>query len=527
MKVLVSDNLSKLGVAKLQEADGISVDVNVGLPKEELIKIIPNYDGLIVRSATKVTADVIEAADNLKVIGRAGVGVDNIDLDAAGKKGIIVMNAPEGNLITTAEHAMALMLSMARNIPRADATLRGGKWSPKVFMGVELYNKNLGVVGLGRIGSAVVERAKGFGMKILGYDPFISKERAEKIGVEAVELEELLKRSDFISLHAPSLSGGPLLGKKEFDIVKEGVRIVNCARGTLIDHSALIEAVKSKKVAQAALDVYEKEPLDTASPLLTVDEITCTPHLGASTGEAQDKVAIIISEQVIDYLIDGQVRNAINTPAIDGELLAKIKPYLTLGENIGKFIAQLIDGALKSVKIQYAGEVADLNTDPISVTVIKGLLEGNVEGVNMVNAPFLAKERGIEIEESKSSELGDYSSSIFVEVTGENGSRTVTGSLIGKESPRIVKIDDFSFEAEFSKNMLVMANDDKPGVIGKIGTILGNNGVNIAGFHLGRLPSNDGAKALSVINTDGCPDSKAVDDLKSIDDIIQVNSVTI
>ena len=527
MKVLVSDNLSKLGVAKLQDADGISVDVNVGLSKEELIKIIPNYDGLIVRSATKVTKDVIEAADNLKVIGRAGVGVDNIDLDAAGKKGIIVMNAPEGNLITTAEHAMALMLSMARNIPRADATLRAGKWSPKAFMGVELYNKTLGVVGLGRIGSAVVERAKGFGMKILGYDPFISKDRAEKIGVEAIELEVLLNRSDFISLHAPSLSDGPLLGEKEFDLIKEGVRIVNCARGTLIDQSALIEAIKSKKVAQAALDVYEKEPLDAASPLLNVDEIICTPHLGASTGEAQDKVAIIISEQVIDYLIDGQVRNAINTPAIDAELLAKIKPYLTLGENIGKFIAQLIDGAIKSVKIQYAGEVADLNTDSISVTVIKGLLAENVEGVNMVNAPFLAKERGIEIEEAKSSELGDYSSTILVQVTGENGTRVVTGSLIGKESPRIVKVDDFSFEAEFSKNMLVMANDDKPGVIGKIGTILGNNGVNIAGFHLGRLPSNGRAKALSVINIDGCLESEALDDLKSIGDILQVYSVTI
>ena len=526
MKILVSDNLSALGVNKLKEEDGIEVDVKTGLPENEIIEIIGQYDGLIVRSATKVTPKIIEAANRLKVIGRAGVGVDNINLEAAGKRGIIVMNAPDGNLITTAEHSIALMLSMARNIPQAAETLKGGTWSPKKFMGVELYDKTLGVVGLGRIGSAVAKRARGLEMKVIGYDPYISKEHAEKLGVEVVELNELLSHSDFISLHTPKVPGGPLLGKSQFEIMKPGTRIINCARGALIDSKALIQAIGEGKVAQAALDVYEKEPLDSESPLLKTDGIICTPHLGASTEEAQDKVAVAIGEQLIAYLKYGQVRNAINMPSIDADLLNKIKPYLALAKNLGKLISQIAEGAIRSVHILYNGEVSKLNADPITVTILQGLFERTIDGVNMVNAPFIAKERDIEVQESKSNEVQDYTSTIGVKVTTDKGTRHIVGSLSGKATPRIVKIDEFDFEAGFSKYMIVFTNYDAPGVIGKAGNILGENGINIAGFHLGRL-AEQGSKAVAVINTDNELMEKALNQLKATENILELFSVTL
>lgn len=526
MKVLVSDSLSPLGIEKLKQEKGIQVDVKTGLPKEELIKIIPEYDGLVVRSATKVTAEIIEAASRLKVVGRAGIGVDNIDLDAAGKRGIIVMNAPEGNLITTAEHSIALMLAMARNISQANTSIKGGKWTPGKFMGVELYEKTMGVIGMGRIGSVVAQRAKAFAMKVLAYDPFISKEHAEKLGVEVVDLKELLQRADFISLHAPKVPGGPLLGKKEFDMMKPGMRIINCARGALIDHHALIEAIKEKKVAQAALDVFEKEPLDPESPLLKVDEIICTPHLGASTEEAQDKVAVAICEQVIDYLIHGQVRNAVNMPSISAELLAKIKPYLALGESMGKLVSQLVDGGIKSIHVQYNGEVANLEVDPITITVLKGIFAQTVDGVNMVNAPFIAKERGVEVKESKTNETYEYTSAIRVLVKAEKGEREISGSLSGKGAPHLIRIDDFYIEAGFSKYMLIVTNNDVPKVIGNIGNILGDNNINIAGFHLGRL-SEKGGKAISIINIDSAPTDKTLDELRRAKNVLDVRSVTL
>ncbi|MFQ5481980.1 MAG: phosphoglycerate dehydrogenase [Nitrospinaceae bacterium] len=437
MKVLVSDNLSPVGVEILSKAEGIEVDVKTGLPKDELIRIIPDYEGLVVRSATKVTADVIAAAKKLRVIGRAGVGVDNIDLDAAGKKGVIVMNAPDGNTITTGEHAMALMLSMSRNVPNAMWSLKKDKkWSPKTFMGVELFGKTLGIVGLGRIGSVVAERARGFDMKILGYDPFINKERAEQLGVEVVELQELLKRSDFITLHTPKVEGKPLLGAEEFSLVKPGVRIINCARGGLIDTAALIQAIKEKRVAQAALDVYEKEPLDPNSPLLTTDEIICTPHLGASTGEAQEKVAVAVCDQIIDYLKFGNIRNAVNMPSIDEETLRQIKPYLALGEDLGEILSQIVDGAITRVKIQYQGEVSAVKVQPITISILKGFFTRTIDGVNMVNAPFIAKERGVQVEESKTEEIRDYTSSIEVTAETKDGRRKIAGSIFGKASTR-------------------------------------------------------------------------------------------
>ena len=526
MKILVSDNLSKLGVEILQKESGIEVDVKTGLPKEELIKIIPEYEGLIVRSATKVTADVIAAAKNLKVVGRAGVGVDNIDLEAAGKQGIIVMNAPDGNMITTAEHAMALMLSMSRNIPQANASVKQEKkWSPKTFMGVELYGKTMGIIGLGRIGSVVAERAKGFAMKVIAYDPFVSKEQAEKIGVEIVELKDLLQRADFISLHSPKVGDKPLLGKEELDSVKPGLRIINCARGELIDEKALVEAIKDGKVAQAAVDVYSKEPVDPENPMLDVPEIICTPHLGASTGEAQDKVAIAICDQLIDFLKYGSIRNAVNMPSIDEETLKQIKPYLDLGSDLGQLASQLVEGPITQVKVQYNGEVSNLHVQPITICVLKGLLTRSLEGINMVNAPFIAKERGIEVQELKSNEIKDYTSTIQVQVTTNQGSRDITGSIFGKGDPRIVRFDEYSFEAVISKHMLILSNKDVPGVIGKLGNILGKNNINIAGFHLGRLDKT--GNAVSVINIDSPPTSETLRELRETPNVLEVYSVVL
>jgi D-3-phosphoglycerate dehydrogenase len=525
MKVLISDNLSATGVDILKKESGIEVDVNTGLSKEELIKIIPAYDGLIVRSATKVVAEIIESAKNLKVVGRAGIGVDNIDLDAAGKKGIIVMNAPEGNIITTAEHTIALLLSMSRNIPQARSALKNKKWAPKEFMGVELFEKTLGIIGLGRIGSIVAERAHAFHMKIVVYDPYISPERAEKLGVELVELKDLLGRSDFLTLHTPGLAGKPLLSKEEFAQMKPGIRIVNCARGSLIDDSALIEAIQSKIVAGAALDVYDKEPLNIESPLLQVDEIICTPHLGASTGEAQEKVAIAICDQIVDYLKYGNVRNAVNVPSIDAETLAKIKPYLILGEDLGNFISQLTDGPVTRVEIQYNGEVSTINVEPVTIAILKGLFNRSLEGINMVNAPFIAKERGIEVQESKSNEVHEYTSTVQVKVTSKSITRQVTGSIFGKGDSRIVQFDDYHMEAVLSKNMLVLQNMDVPGVIGHLGNILGKNSLNIAGFHLGR--QEEQGKAIAILNIDSPPTTETLRDLRNTSNILSVHSVTL
>lgn len=523
MKILVSDNLSKIGVDILKKESGIEVDVKTGMTKEELIKVIPAYEGLLVRSATKVTADVIQAGTRLKVIGRAGIGIDNVDVEAASKRGIVVMNAPDGNVITTAEHAMALMLSMARNVPRANASVKDKKWSPKDFMGVELYNKTLGIVGLGRIGSVVAERAKGFLMKVLVYDPYITDEHAAKLGVERADLTALLQRADFLTLHTPKLPGKYLLGKEEFAIMKPGMRIVNCARGGLIEESALIEAIKSKTVAQVALDVYDKEPVSPDCPLLNIDEVICTPHLGASTEEAQEKVAIAICDQIIDCLKHGRVRNAVNMPSIDEELLAKIKPFLELGENLGKLVAQLVDNAIHQIHIQYNGEVANQRVQPITTAILKGVLERSIDGVNMVNAPYLAKERDIEVKESKSNEIHDYTSTIRVQVKTKAGGRDVTGSIFGKGDPRIVKFDDFYFEAVFSKHMLILHNKDVPGVIGNLGNVLGKNGINIAGFHLGRIAEK--GKAMAVINIDTPPTNETLRQLKETPNVVEVHSV--
>lgn len=519
MKVLVSDTLSERGIEVFKNADGIEVDVKVGLSKEELIDLIGQYDGLAIRSATSVTADVIRAAVNLKVIGRAGIGIDNVDLEAASKRGIVVMNTPGGNTITTAEHTISMMLALSRKIPQATISLKASKWEKKKFMGVEIYNKVLGVIGFGKIGQIVSKLARGLQMNVIVYDPFISKDVIQKTGVEVVELDDLFKRSDYITLHVPSTEHTKnLICEKTIKKMKPSVRIINCARGDIIKEADLLKAIKEKKVAGAALDVFEKEPPEK-NPLLLLDEVICTPHLGASTDEAQENVAVAVAEQIVDYLKNGQIRNAINVPSVDAEILKKIKPYLYLGEKIGSLQAQLCSGRIQQINIIYSGEVAKMETSPITLAVLKGLLSVFVEtDLNMVNAPVIAKERGIEVLESRSSESHDFASLMSVKVATDEESKTIEGSLFGKEDTRIVRIDEYHIEASPEGNMLVFSNVDAPGVIGKIGTILGNNNINIAGFNLSRKIVN--GKAMAIVNLDSPLTDKAQGEIKKIPNII-------
>lgn len=524
MKVLVSDKLSEQGIEILKKAGDIDINVKTGLTAEQLIAEIPKYDGLIIRSGTKVTANIIEAAKNLKVIGRAGIGVDNVDVDAASRKGIVVMNTPEGNIITTAEHAIAMMLSLARKIPQANASVKGKKWE-RGFMGIEVYNKTLGIIGLGRIGSIVASRAKGLSMNVIASDPFISKERASNLGVEVVELSELFRRSDFISIHTPKTSETTyLIGEKEFAMMKKEVRIINCARGGIINEKALYKAIKEKIVGGAALDVFEKEPVSPDNPLLELDEVICTPHLGASTDEAQENVAIDVAEQIVDFFKKGQIRNAVNVPSISAELLSKIQPYLTLGEKLGSFHAQLIEGGVKEIMVKYSGDIVNLDIKPITISIIKGFLQIFVgEGVNMVNAPFIAKERGIEVVETTTSELHDFTSLVSVTVKTEKEERLIEGTIFGKNDPRIVRIDEYWVEASPSGNMLLFSNIDTPGVIGKIGTMLGSDNINIAGMQLGR--NKPRGNAVSIVNVDSPIPDETLSKIRAMSNIIYAKMI--
>lgn len=519
MKVLVSDNLSEKGIDFLKNTEGIEVDIKVGLTEKELIDIIGEYHGLAIRSGTRVTAEVIKAATNLKVVGRAGIGVDNIDLKAASKKGIIVMNTPEGNIITTSEHTISMILALSRKIPQATASLKVNKWEKKKFMGVEFCNKILGVIGFGRIGQNVCKLALGLQMNVIVFDPYISKDTVQKAGIEFVELDELLKQSDYITLHVPKTEETKhLINKKAIDKMKTGVRIINCARGGIINESDLLEAIKEKKVAGAALDVFEKEP-PGENPLLLMDEVICTPHLGASTDEAQKNVAIDIAEQIVGYLMKGQIKNAVNVPSVDAETLKKIEPYLYIGEKIGSLQAQLCEGGIQQINIMFSGEVAEMDTKPITLAVLKGLLSVFIEtGLNMVNAPIIAKERGITVLDTKSSETHDFASLISVEVITDKVSKVIQGALFGKKDARIVRVDEYHIEACPEGNMLVFSNIDAPGVIGKIGTILGNNNINIAGFNLCRTIVK--GKAMAIVNLDSPLTEKAHKEIISIPNIV-------
>src|SRR5512143_1972509 len=460
-KVLISDNLSKEGVEILKKA-GLEVVVKTGMTPDELKKEIKDYDGLVIRSATKVTADVVAAAKKLKVIGRAGSGLDNVDKAAASKRGIVVMNTPGGNTVTTAEHSFAMMMSLARNIPQATASMKAGKWEKKKFEGVELYKKTLGVIGMGAIGAQVAKRGICFGMTVLGYDPFLSKEKADALGVEMSTLDNIYKKSDFITVHSPLTDDTRgMINTKTIKKMKDGVRIINCARGGIVDEKALHAALKSGKVAGAALDVLEKEPPEN-NPLLELDNFICTPHLGASTKEAQLNVAVAVAEQIADYLNTGVARNAVNVPFVAADVLPKVQPYIGLAEKLGSFLAQIYEGGLDKVAIEYFGDVAELDAAPISTAVLKGLLDPIMEeAVNYVNAPFIAKDRGIEVKEVKSSDPTDYPSLIKVTASSGKKSFMVAGALYNKKDPRIVLVDDFLLEVVPEGDMLVTNNNDK------------------------------------------------------------------
>lgn len=524
MKVLVSDKLSDKGIEILRSA-GLTVDVKTKLSKEELLKEIADYNGLVIRSATKVTAEVISAAKNLKVIGRAGSGLDNVDLQAATKRGIVVMNTPGGNTVTTAEHAIALILSLARQIPQATASTKAGKWEKNKYMGVELYNKTLGIIGMGQIGSYVARLARGLMMNLIAFDPYLSQENAKNMGMELVDLRELYKRADIITIHTPLTNETRhLINRSTINEMKDGVMIINCARGGIINEDDLYEALKSGKVAGAALDVFEKEPVDPANPLLTLGNFICTPHLGASTTEAQENVALAVAEQVADYLINGVIRHAVNIPSVPAEMLPKIQPYLTLAEKLGSFQSQIYKGGLEKVTIEYKGEISALSTAPITIALLKGLLSPILEEtVNYVNAPIIAKERGIEVEGVTSSDAGNFSNQISLKVKAGGSSGHVAGAVYSNKDARITEINGFSVEVIPEGYMLILSNNDKPGVIGSIGTLLGNNNINIARMQFGReMP---GGKAISVIGIDSPVSSELLNRIRRLPNVLSAEQI--
>ena len=501
-KVLISDALSPAAIQIFKDR-GIEVDFQpaLGKDKEKLASAVGNYDGLAIRSATKVTAKIVEQAKNLKVIGRAGIGVDNVDIPAATARGIIVMNTPFGNSITTAEHAISLMLALARQIPEADASTRAGKWEKNKFMGVEIFGKTLGVIGCGNIGSIVADRALGLKMKVIAYDPFLSADRANDLGVEKVELDDLFKRADFITLHAPLTDKTRnVVNADAIKAMKKGVRIINCARGGLVDEAALYEALKNGHVAGAAFDVFVTEPA-TENPLFGLPNVVCTPHLGASTSEAQENVALQIAEQMSDYLLRGAISNAINFPSISAEEAPKLKPFVALAEKLGSFAGQLTETGISKVQLTYEGAVTQMNTKALTSAALAGLLRPMLGDVNVVSAPVVAKERGIVVEEVTREMPEDYESLITVTVTTERQSRHVSGTVFADGRPRIVNIKGIRMDAEFGPSMIYITNRDKPGFIGRFSSTLGEAGINIATFHVGR--DAPGGNAVALIEIDG------------------------
>ncbi len=500
-RVLIADKLSPAALSIFKER-GVDADVKTGLSKDELLAIVGDYDGIAIRSATKITADVIKAAKKLKVVGRAGIGVDNVDIPAATAAGVIVMNTPFGNSITTAEHAIALMMALARELPAANASTHAGKWEKNRFMGVELYGKTLGLIGAGNIGSIVADRAKGLKMKVVAYDPFLSAERAQDLGVEKVELNDLLARADFITLHTPLTNETRnILSADAINRMKKGVRIVNCARGGLIDEQALKIALDSGHVAGAALDVFEEEPAKS-NILFGNDKVVATPHLGASTSEAQENVALQVAEQISDYLLTGAITNALNMPSISAEEAQKVRPWIALAEKLGAFAGQLTTTSLQAVEILYEGTAAGLNTRALTQAALAGLLKPALAHVNMVNAPVIAKERGIKVSETRRDRQGIYEGYIKLTVTLADGTtRRVAGTVFSDGRPRLIQIRDINMDAEFAPHMLYVINEDKPGFIGRLGTALGDAKVNIASFALGR--SGPGADAIALVEVDG------------------------
>ena len=523
-RVLISDKLSAAAVQIFKDR-GVEVDYmpDLGKDKEALLAAIPNYDGLAIRSATKVTPKILEAAAKLKVIGRAGIGVDNVDIPAATAKGIVVMNTPFGNAITTAEHAISLMMALARQIPEANASTHAGKWEKNRFMGTELYAKTLGVIGCGNIGSIVADRALGLKMKVIAYDPFLSPERALQIGVEKVELAELITRSDFITLHTPLTDKTRnIIDEAAISKMKKGVRIINCARGGLVNEEALYNGLISKHVAGAALDVFEVEPA-TNHKLFNLENVVCTPHLGAATDEAQENVALQVAEQMADYLIKGAVTNALNMPSISAEEAPRLRPFVALAEKLGSFAGQLTEDTLTGIVIEYAGDVGNLNTKALTSAALAGILQSQLGAINMVSAPVVAKERGIKVDEVKQTKRGIYDSYIRITVKTEKYERAVAGTVFGDGKPRIIQIKGIELECNFGPHMLYVTNKDKPGFVGRVGTILANAGINMGTFHLGRMAP--GSDAISIIETDGEVPQAVMDEVKKVPNVVQVKQL--
>ncbi|HEV2865661.1 MAG TPA: phosphoglycerate dehydrogenase [Allosphingosinicella sp.] len=518
-KVLISDQMDPKA-AEIFRANGVEVDERPGLSKEELKAILGGYDGLAIRSATKVTADVLEAAANLKVIGRAGIGVDNVDIPAATARGVVVMNTPFGNSITTAEHAVALMFALARELPAADYSTQAGKWEKNRFMGVELTSKTLGLIGCGNIGSIVADRALGLKMKVIAYDPFLTPERAVDLGVEKVDLDQLLARADFITLHTPLTDQTRnILSRENLARTKRGVRIINCARGGLIDEAALKDALESGHVAGAALDVFANEPAKE-SPLFGAPGLIATPHLGASTTEAQVNVAIQVAEQMSDFLIRGGVTNALNMPSLSAEEAPRLRPYMELAEKLGSLVGQVEGRRIAGVAIEVEGAAAALNPKPITGAVLAGLMRVYSDTVNMVNAPFLAKERGLDLREVRHDREGDYHTLVRVTVTTPAGERSVAGTLFGNAAPRLVDMFGVAVEAELAGEMIYIVNEDAPGFIGRLGTTLGEANVNIGTFHLGRRRA--GGEAVALVSVDGHIDEPVLQRLEGLPGVKRV-----
>jgi D-3-phosphoglycerate dehydrogenase len=511
-RVLIADKLSPAAVAIFAER-GVDADVKTGLTKDELLAIIGDYDGLAVRSATKADKDVIAAAKNLKVIGRAGIGVDNVDIPAATAAGIVVMNTPFGNSITTAEHAIAMMFALARQLPAADQSTQAGKWEKNRFMGVELYGKTLGLIGAGNIGSIVADRANGLKMRVIAYDPFLSPERALEIGVEKVELKDLLKRADVITLHTPLTDKTRnILSEENLKTTKKGVLVVNCARGGLVDEAALRKLLDEGHVGGAAFDVFVEEPAK-ANPLFGAANFVATPHLGASTVEAQENVALQVAEQMSDYLLTGAVTNALNSPSVTAEEAPRLKPFIALADKLGLLAGQMVDFGVKAIDIAYEGEVAQLNTRPLTAAALAGVMRPMLAEINMVSAPAVAKERGITVSESKQEDSPIYESLMRITVTTEKGKRSFAGSVLAG-APRVVEVKGMDLDAPFSPTMLYVNNEDKPGFIGSLGALLAEADVNIATFNLGRVAA--GEDAIALVGVDQIPADALVKKIRAL-----------
>lgn len=522
-KVLISDKMSPKA-AEIFRSRGIEVDERFDLTKEQLLEVIGDYDGLAIRSSTKVTRQVLEAAKGrLKVVGRAGIGVDNVDVPAATALGVVVMNTPFGNSITTAEHAIAMMFALARDIPAADASTQAGKWEKNRFMGVELTGKTLGVIGCGNIGSIVADRAHGLKMKVIGFDPFLTPERAQDLGIEKVTLDDLLARADFITLHTPLTdSTRNVLSRENLQKTKKGVRIINCARGGLIDEAALKDLLESGHIAGAALDVFLEEPA-TNNPLFGTRGLICTPHLGASTTEAQINVALQVAEQMAEYLTTGGVSNALNVPSLTPEEAPKLKPYMKLAEQLGALAGQLVDN-FQSVTVEYEGAIAELNTKPVTAAILAGLFKQHSDTVNMVNAPFIAKDRNIDVTDVRHDREGDYHTLVRLTVKTDTGERSVAGTLFSNHEPRLVEMFGIKVEADLTGPMLFVINDDKPGFIGRLGSLLGEANVNIGTFHLGRRQA--GGEAVVLLSVDSLVPDWLVSQIGALPQVREVKSLS-